>query len=146
MPNHIHGIIVIVSDRGGTNDVGTVAATDGVGAGLANMPSDLTDDPSAKPAPTNPMDLTDDLSAKPAPTLAHAPIISKYHGIPEIVRGFKTFSARRINKIRRTAGIPVWQRNYYEHIIRDEQAWQNVRQYIFVNPAVWQEDRLFSEQ
>lgn len=39
------------------------------------------------------------------------------HALPEIVRGLKTFSARRINEMRDTA-TPVWQRNYYEHLIR----------------------------
>ena len=42
------------------------------------------------------------------------------HGLPEIIRGFKTFSARRINDLRKSPGIPIWQRNYYEHIIRAE--------------------------
>ncbi len=42
------------------------------------------------------------------------------HGLPEIVRAFKAFSARRINRARRTPGVAVWHRNYYEHIIRDE--------------------------
>lgn len=41
------------------------------------------------------------------------------HGLPEIVGQLKTFSARRINKFRHTPGVAVWQRNYYEHIIRD---------------------------
>ena len=52
------------------------------------------------------------------------------HGIPEIIRGFKTFSARRVNQIRHTSGIPVWQRNYHEHIIRDQTSLQKIRQYI----------------
>ena len=44
----------------------------------------------------------------------------KYHGIPEIVRQFKGFSARRINAIRNTQGQTIWQRSYYDHIIRNE--------------------------
>jgi hypothetical protein len=39
--------------------------------------------------------------------------MKKRHGLPEIVRALKTFSSRRINDIRKTPGIPVWQRNYY---------------------------------
>ena len=69
---------------------------------------------------------------KPAPT--------PRHGLPEIVRAFKTFSARRINGLRHTPGVPVWQRNYYEHIIRNETALNRVRQYIMDNPARWAED------
>ena len=69
---------------------------------------------------------------KPAPTLRH--------GLPEIVRAFKTFSARRINALQGTAGTALWQRNYYEHVIRDEAALDRIRQYIADNPARWHED------
>jgi putative transposase len=40
--------------------------------------------------------------------------------LSEIIQNFKTSSARRINQLRDTKGIPVWQRNCYEHIIRNE--------------------------
>ena len=56
------------------------------------------------------------------------------HGLPEVVRAFKTFSARRINAARGTPGTAVWQRGYYERIIRDEHALKNIRQYIRSNP------------
>lgn len=48
---------------------------------------------------------------------------------------------RRINQMRGTLGAPVWQRNYWEHIIRSEQALQAIRQYILNNPARWHLDR-----
>jgi REP element-mobilizing transposase RayT len=60
--------------------------------------------------------------------------------LPEIVRALKTFSARKINQIRKTPGVPVWQRNYYEHIIRDENDLNRVREYIHHNPARWETD------
>jgi len=53
------------------------------------------------------------------------------------VRQFKTFSARRINQHRNTPGIRIWQRNYYEHIIRDEQSLNRIREYILTNPLRW---------
>jgi putative transposase len=62
------------------------------------------------------------------------------HGLPEIVRAFKSFSARRINFLQKTSGTPVWQRNYYEHIIRSENDLQKVNQYIRANPANWEKD------
>ena len=68
---------------------------------------------------------------KPAPTR---------HGLSEIVRAFKTFSARRINALHNTVGTPFWQRNYYEHIIRNQSALDRIRQYIADNPARWSED------
>ena len=65
---------------------------------------------------------------------------STRHGLPEIVRAFKTFSGRRINQSRSTPGTPVWQRNYYEHVIRNDAALNRLRQYIAENPARWAED------
>jgi putative transposase len=54
-----------------------------------------------------------------------------------IVGNFKSVTARRINRLRRTPGMPVWQRNYYEHIVRNEHALNAIRQYITDNPARW---------
>ena len=53
------------------------------------------------------------------------------------MRALKTFSARRINEMRQMPGVPVWQRNYYEHIIRNEAALARIQQYIFDNPMRW---------
>ncbi|MFQ5578703.1 MAG: hypothetical protein ACE5G8_17135 [Anaerolineae bacterium] len=47
--------------------------------------------------------------------------------MPEIVRALKSFSARRINELRRAPGAPVWQRNYWEHIICNEQTLEAAR-------------------
>ena len=49
-------------------------------------------------------------------------------------------SAREINRLRNTPGLGVWQRNYYEHVIRDEDDMSRVRQYIECNPLRWAED------
>ncbi len=38
--------------------------------------------------------------------------------LPTIIRSYKSATSLRINYLRRTPGVPVWQRNYYEHIIR----------------------------
>lgn len=64
----------------------------------------------------------------------------KRHGLPEIIRAFKSFSARRINVARHTMGVPVWQRNYYEHIIRHQVDWARIRGYIAANPQNWVTD------
>ena len=57
-----------------------------------------------------------------------------------VVGNFKSVTARRINKIRKSPGEPVWQRNYYDHIIRDEDDRKRVRRYILENPIRWDED------
>jgi REP element-mobilizing transposase RayT len=56
------------------------------------------------------------------------------------VAGFKSAVTKRINTMRRTPGLPVWQRNYYEHIIRDERELDRIRRYIADNPLRWHED------
>ena len=73
---------------------------------------------------------------KPALT----PARSRPYGLPEIVRAFKTFSSRRINEAKSTPGEPVWQRNYYERVIRDEAELDHARRYIVGNPTNWPRD------
>jgi REP element-mobilizing transposase RayT len=41
---------------------------------------------------------------------------------------------------RMKSATPVWQRNYYEHVIRDEKDWETIRLYIEANPSRWSED------
>jgi putative transposase len=72
--------------------------------------------------------------------LRPAPTTPKHHGLPEIVRAFKSFSARRINEGRNTSGIPVWQRNYYEHVVRGESELNTIRHYIVNNSLRWADD------
>ncbi len=43
-------------------------------------------------------------------------------------------------QIRNTPGTPVWQRNYYEHVIRNDEELNAIRQYILTNPANWTTD------
>lgn len=63
----------------------------------------------------------------------HAPTLG------EMMRAYKAVSTRSI----RQAGTPdfAWQRNYYEHVIRDEESLNRIRQYIHDNPARWEFDR-----
>ncbi|MBI5463903.1 MAG: hypothetical protein HY966_02970 [Ignavibacteriales bacterium] len=89
------------------------------------------------------------------------PATTRKHSLSEIVRGFKTFSARRINEQRKSSGVPVWQRNYLsreifhpnkllpkdalshgmnDHIIRNEKALLRIQEYILTNPQRWEVD------
>ena len=58
-----------------------------------------------------------------------------------IVGSFKSATTRRINELRQTPGLSVWQRNYHEHVIRNEQSLHRIREYIAGNPACWDVDR-----
>ena len=79
-------------------------------------------------------------TARRAPT-------SEYFGrpvpgsLPTIIRAFKSATTQRINQWRRTPGARLWQRNYYEHVIRDDADLNRIRQYITDNPLHWALDR-----
>ena len=105
MPNHMHGIIVIISGRGTAENL-----------------KDLDNEPSCR-APTR------EGFQKPVKG-----------SIPTIIHSYKSAVAYRINFMRRTQGFPVWQRNYYEHVIRNEQDLKNKTDYIEANPVLWDED------
>ena len=64
----------------------------------------------------------------------------KSGSIGSFVVGFKSAITRRINDRRKTPGVPVWQRNYYEHVIRDDDDLNRIREYIKGNPVQWAED------
>jgi hypothetical protein len=61
--------------------------------------------------------------------------------IPTIVRAFKSAATKHINERRQTPSAPVWQRNYYEHIIRNDESLKRICQYITTNPLRWALDR-----
>jgi len=68
------------------------------------------------------------------------------HGTPPgslaaIMQNFQSVTTRKINRIRKTPGVRLWQRNYWEHIIRNETELNRIREYIINNPARWEDDR-----
>jgi len=70
---------------------------------------------------------------------------SKIHGpkprsIGSIVASFKSAATKQINILHNTPGHSLWQRNYYEHIIRDEKELNRIRRYIINNPPHWSFD------
>lgn len=61
--------------------------------------------------------------------------------LPQIIGWFKMNSAKRANAILKKSGQRFWQRNYYEHIVRNERELNQIREYIIYNPMRWQYDR-----
>lgn len=57
----------------------------------------------------------------------------------DVVRAFKSLAAMHVNRLLSLSG-PLWQRNYYEEIIRSEESLNLIRQYIADNPARWDRD------
>ena len=62
------------------------------------------------------------------------------HELSEIVRGFKTRSARRVNRLEYKTGFHLWQRSFYDHVIRDDRDLDAIREYIVNNPLKWELD------
>jgi REP element-mobilizing transposase RayT len=73
--------------------------------------------------------------SRPAPT---PPIKRKPLG--GLIGAFKTVSTKQINLLRDTEGQVVWQRNYYERIIRNEPEMDRITRYIESNPTQWADD------
>jgi putative transposase len=79
-------------------------------------------------------------------TLQRAPTVVQFgkpvsNSIPTIIRLFKSTTTKQVNQIRNTPTFPVWQRNYYEHVIRNEDKLNKIRQYIQNNSLSWHLDR-----
>ena len=73
--------------------------------------------------------------------LRTAPTDIKIKPLGRIIGAFKTVSTKHINKIQNTPGHKSWQRNYYEHIIRNEKDLNRIGEYIIYNPLKWPEDK-----
>ena len=67
-----------------------------------------------------------------------APLHCSDRSLGSMMKGFKSGCRKRINRLRQTPGKPVWQRNYHEHIIRNDEDLGNVREYILENPLHWE--------
>jgi REP element-mobilizing transposase RayT len=116
MPNHIHGIIQIIAD---------VAATQGgagIGARRRLAPGDAPSVRQVGGAPARPKGVTPG-------------------SIGAIVGQIKSLTKKAINKNRGTPGKLVWQPNYHEHVIRNEDEMNRIRAYICNNAQRWPWDR-----
>jgi putative transposase len=79
-------------------------------------------------------------SPSPLSSLADPPDRISRTTIGTIVGSFKSAATKRINDLRGTPGEAVWQRNYYERIIRGEKELGSIREYIYYNPMKWASD------
>jgi len=76
---------------------------------------------------------------KPVPTIAPAKSNIRRHALSEIIRGFKTFSSRAINRADESMTFR-WQRSFYDRVIRNKRELAAVTKYIKENPRHWMED------
>jgi REP element-mobilizing transposase RayT len=132
MPNHIHGILWFEEN--------TVGATWQV-APTPHPPNDPAPGPSGAVAPTPrlPNNPAPGPSGAVAPT-PHPPNGPAPGSLGAVVGQFKSITTRRINALSGAPGVPLWQRNYYEHVIRNEYELNNIRKYIQTNSLRWDSD------
>jgi putative transposase len=131
MPNHFHGILWIIDEPYAHRRGTACRAPDACRAPNAYRASGIEKFTrllgTARRAPT--FDLKSERFGRPVPG-----------SLPTIIRSFKSAAGKTVNGSRGTPGTPVWQRNYYEHIIRSEAELQKTREYIRFNPVNWQSD------
>ena len=58
-----------------------------------------------------------------------------------LIGAFKTVSTKRVNRLHNLSGSPLWQRNYFEHVVRNEESLTKIRLYIRDNPLRWEFDK-----
>lgn len=116
MPNHFHGIIVINNDPV---------------VGAVREPPHI---PPTQPPTTTQNEPPHIQSIQPPKQIPRKPL-------GRLIGAFKTVSTKRINELNSTPGMIFWQRDFYEHIIRHENALDRIRRYIINNPLKWAIDR-----
>mgnify|MGYP001081654970 CR=1 FL=1 len=116
MPNHLHGVVWLTNDGEGRGEASSAETRQSEG------------------------------SASGEEEGQHVAILGMPHPYMEsgslgaIVGNFKSATTRRINRMRHTPNALVWQRNYYERIIRNERELDAIRRHILDNPNRWDED------
>lgn len=113
MPNHFHGIVFLLDVVGATRPGLTKAHF-----GKISLPHETTDGMNGSPLPRGPQPKS----------------------LGAIMAQFKSRVTKRLWKTPSLNGTPIWQRNYWEHIIRNEQDLKNKSDYIESNPMLWDED------
>ena len=156
MPNHFHGIVVIAGNGMGKPQCGDVSPDRMDVSPYINGRGVLRD--------INDMGVLQDINdmgvsphcrgvLQYAPTMnvpaTNAPMNAGFKSpsktIGAIIRGFKSAVTKQINIAREMPGFPLWQRNYYEHIIRDDESYYRISKYIINNPVKWTEDDYYEQ-
>ena len=122
MPNHVHGIIHILD-----NPVRGAGSPRPCGPGPCGFHRPCTD----KLKNSIPLDIQTTAGAGTAPLRVT---------LGQMIAYFKYKSTKRINLLRQTPAVPVWHRNYYEHVIRNEKSLNEIREYILNNTMNWTMD------
>ena len=132
MPNHVHGVLVIAAP--------SLEPT-------LEPPTAVAPLQASRPGPgggrwwSGRNEVVGDRATHASPLRGGGPPRGpKPRSVGAVVGSFKAAVSRRITGVHGTAGGSIWQRNYYEHVIRDERDLDRIRPYIAANPARWPDD------
>jgi putative transposase len=114
MPNHLHGIIILTDEL------------ECRGKATANQ------------YPFDPSFSAEVALPKTRPTEHPG---ARSGSLPAVIQNFKSTTSRCTKHIR--GAIPLWQRNYYEHVIRNDRSLDEIREYIASNPWNWTKDEYY---
>ncbi len=114
MPNHVHGVIVLSDGTPGFVGQVSPPQADAAIASIGGVSSSHSSEPATRRGML----------------------------LPKIIGYFKMNTAKRANVMRGRSSVSLWQRNYYEHVIRDDVDLQRIRTYVAGNPAHWETDQL----
>jgi REP element-mobilizing transposase RayT len=115
MPNHMHGIIII-------NDC--ISPSQNPRKGESHSPNN-----------------SNECNSSILKDVSHTSLHSPSNTIGAIVCGYKSAVTKQIHTLQNNNII--WQRNYYEHIIRNQESYHNISNYIINNPAKWVDDGFY---
>ena len=125
MPNHLHGIIQVGAGSPRPSNPSNTQRADA---------EEIAKQEIAKQEIAKQEIAKQEIAKQGAETAPLRPTLGQILGF------FKYQSTKEINLLRNTSGVPFWQRNYYEHVIRDREDLDRVREYIRANPWKWPED------
>jgi REP element-mobilizing transposase RayT len=129
MPNHLHGILWLVDD----DDMATyLAGAKHSGQSISSKHDDVARNASPLHRSNHPEHRPHYHPNRPKGT--------KPGSLSAIIQNFTSITTRKINRIRKTPGEKLWQRNFHDRIIRNEKELFNIRQYIIDNPLKWEID------
>lgn len=169
MPNHFHGIVHIINSdkQNGSYSSGDELVDDCVGKG-SNSGAELVDDCAGKDfnsgdelvrayrvrayGQRNHNSRTSEMNLGAGKGLARQALTTGRYGHPiagslgTIIGAYKSAVTKKINLMRNTPGEKVWLRNYYEHIISTEKDYENIVNYIYLNPLNWELNDEYSDR
>ena len=143
MPNHIHGILILDKPDGGITNVenGNVETGHALSLPTFDPTSEPTFDPTSEPTSDPTFEPTSEPTPKP-PTIGQNRFqnIGK-NTVSSIIGSYKSAVTKHANRLGFENG---WQSRFHDRIIRNDEAYQRISDYIVNNPSNWKDDKFYT--